>query len=143
MDIERGWRGDASEALVAADILRNGYDVAYPHGHEQKYDLIIDVGWDLLRVQIKTARDYDEYRYELEISPEKYPDSTVDIFAGATHEEGTAIYVPAHKMGKTQRVNFNPSDEMFSDWHREQANLPGDFSIDEALLEIREGTDFQ
>ena len=44
MDIERGWRGDASEALVAADIFRNGYGVAYPHGHEQKYDLIIDVG---------------------------------------------------------------------------------------------------
>ena len=143
MDIERGSRGDASEALVAADILRNGYDVAYPHGHEQKYDLIIDIGWDLLRVQIKTARDYDEYRYELEISPEKYPDGTVDIFAGAIHEEGTAIYVPAHEMRKTQRVNFNPSDEMPSDWHREQANLPGDFSIDEALLEIRKGTDSQ
>ena len=65
---------------------------------------------------------------------------TVDIFAGAIHEEGTVIYVPAHEMGKTQRVNFNSSDEMPSDWHREQANLPGDFSIDEALLEIREGT---
>jgi len=143
MDIERGCRGDASEALVAADILRNGYGVAYPHGHEQKYDLIIDVGWHLLRTQIKTARDYDEYRYELKISPERYPDGTVDIFAGAIHEEGTAIYVPAHEMGKTQRVNFNPPDEMPSDWHREQANLPGDFSIDEALLEIREGTDSQ
>ena len=143
MDIERSCRGDASEALVAADILRNGYGVAYPHGHEQKYDLIIDVGWHLLRTQIKTARDYDEYRYELKISPERYPDGTVDIFAGAIHEEGTAIYVPAHEMGKTQRVNFNPPDEMPSDWHREQANLPGDFSIDEALLEIREGTDSQ
>ena len=143
MDVERGWRGDASEALVAADILRNGYGVAYPHGHEQKYDLITDVEWGLLRVQVKTASDYDKYRYELEISPERYPDGTVDIFAGAIHEEGTAIYVPAHEMGKTQRVNFNPPEEMPSDWHREQANLPGDFSIDEALLKIREVTDSQ
>jgi hypothetical protein len=143
MDLERGCRGDASEALVAADILRNGYDVAYPHGHEQKYDLITDVGWDLLRVQVKTASDYDEYRYELEISPERYPDGTVDIFAGAIHEEGTAIYVPAHEMEKTQRVNFNPPEEMPSDWHREQANLPGEFSINEALSNIREGTDSQ
>ncbi|MFB6140859.1 MAG: group I intron-associated PD-(D/E)XK endonuclease [Halosimplex sp.] len=143
MELERGWRGDASEALVAADILRNGYDVAYPHGHEQKYDLITDVGWDLLRVQVKTASDYDEYRYELEISPERYPDGTVDIFAGAIHVEGTAIYVPAHEMGKTQRVNFNSPEEMPSDWHREQANLPGEFSIDEALRKIREGTDSQ
>jgi len=143
MELERGWRGDASEALVAADILRNGYDVAYPHGHEQKYDLITDVGWDLLRVQVKTASEYDEYRYELEISPERYPDGTVDIFAGAIHEEGTAIYVHAHEMGKTQRVNFNPPEEMPSDWHREQANLPGEFSIDEALRKIREGTNPQ
>ena len=143
MELERGWRGDASEALVAADLLRNGYDVAYPHGHEQKYDLITDVGWDLLRVQVKTASDYDEYRYELEISPERYPDGTVDIFAGAIHEEGTAIYVPAHEMGKTQRVNFNPPEEMPSDWHRKQANLPGEFSIDEALRKIREGPDSQ
>ncbi|GAA0280238.1 group I intron-associated PD-(D/E)XK endonuclease [Halobacterium noricense] len=139
MDMERGWRGDASEALVAADILRNGHGVAYPHGHEQKYDLIIDVEWGLLRVQVKTASEYDNYRYELEIDPERYPDGTVDIFAGAIHEEGTAIYVPAHEMGKTQRVNFNPPEEMPSDWHREEANLPGEFSLDEALLEIQEG----
>jgi len=69
---------------------------------------ITDVGWGLLRVQVKTTSDYDKYRYELEISPERYPDGTVDIFAGAIHEEGTAIYVPAYEMGKTQRVNFNP-----------------------------------
>jgi len=137
MDIDPGSRGDASEALVAADILRNGYTVAYPHGHEQKYDLIADVEWGLLRVQVKTAGDYDEYRYELEIDQDRYPEGSVDIFAGAIHEEGTAMYVPAHEMGRTQRVNFNPPEKMPSDHHREQANLPGEFSIDEALNKIR------
>ena len=143
MEPEQGLRGDASEALVAADILRNGYRVAYPHGHEQKYDLIIDARWGLLRVQVKTASDYDKYRYQLEISPEKYPEGTVDIFAGAIHEEGTAIYVPDHEMGRTQRVNFNPPQDMPSDYHREQANLPEDFSIDQALLKLREVADSQ
>jgi len=137
MNVEPDSRGDASEALVAADILRNGHDVAYPHGHEQKYDLIADVGWELLRVQVKTARDYDEYRYELEIDRDRYPEDSVDIFAGAIHEEGTAIYVPAHEMGRTQRVNFNPPEEMPSDHHREQANLPAEFSMDEALHKIQ------
>lgn len=141
MVIAPSWRGDASEALVAADLLRNEYAVAYPHGHERKYDMIADVKWDLLRIQVKTASEYDEYRYQLKIDPERYPDGSVDIFAGAIHDQGAAIYVPAEDMGKTQRVNFNSPEEMGSDYHRDEANLPEDFSINEAIRKIREYRD--
>jgi hypothetical protein len=138
MDISPEWRGDASEALVASDLLRNEYNVAYPHGHQQKYDLIVDAEFGLFRVQVKTAAAYDEYRYEMEIDQERYPEDSTDIFAGAIHEEGEVMYVPFEDMTRTQRVNYRPPDEMGSEHHRREANLPADFTIDAALDKLRE-----
>jgi hypothetical protein len=48
--------GNYAELRVIADAIRRGYSVSIPYGHETRYDLIIDTGKRLLRVQVKNAR---------------------------------------------------------------------------------------
>jgi hypothetical protein len=48
--------GDLSELAVAYALARNGYVVSKPLGDSHRYDLIIDDGENLSRVQVKTGR---------------------------------------------------------------------------------------
>jgi hypothetical protein len=48
--------GDVSEACVLAALVKAGYAVSRPFGENQRYDLIIDDGKRLKRVQVKTGR---------------------------------------------------------------------------------------
>ncbi len=48
--------GDRSEAKVLAALVDAGYSVSVPFGENHRYDLIIDDGCTLSRVQIKTGR---------------------------------------------------------------------------------------
>ena len=48
--------GDRSEAIVLAELVKRGYLVSIPFGENQRYDLIIDDGDKLSRVQVKTGR---------------------------------------------------------------------------------------
>jgi Holliday junction resolvase-like predicted endonuclease len=46
-------KGDLAEMLVAADLVRRGYKVAFPFGEDWDYDLIVERGGRLERVQVK------------------------------------------------------------------------------------------
>jgi Holliday junction resolvase-like predicted endonuclease len=48
-------KGDLAELMVAADLRRKGYKVAFPYGEDWDYDLILDHGGKLERVQVKYA----------------------------------------------------------------------------------------
>jgi hypothetical protein len=48
--------GDVSELEVALALARSGYIVSKPLGDSHRYDLIIDDGETLSRVQVKTGR---------------------------------------------------------------------------------------
>ena len=49
-------KGDVSELRVAAALIEAGYAVSKPFGENQRYDLVIDDGEKLARVQVKTGR---------------------------------------------------------------------------------------
>lgn len=49
-------KGEISEGHVIAHLLKLGYSVSMPFGDNQRYDLILDDGERLWRVQVKTAR---------------------------------------------------------------------------------------
>jgi hypothetical protein len=53
-------KGDASEAIVIAELKKRGEVVLTPFGDNQRYDLVIDRDSDFIRVQVKTAREIDE-----------------------------------------------------------------------------------
>jgi PD-(D/E)XK endonuclease len=49
-------KGDVSELRVAVAFTEAGYAVSKPLGENQRYDLIVDDGERLQRVQVKTGR---------------------------------------------------------------------------------------
>lgn len=48
-------KGDLSEAKIMARLLEIGYKVSVPWGKNQRYDLIVDTGDKLLKIQCKTG----------------------------------------------------------------------------------------
>lgn len=46
-------KGDLGQAMVMADTLKRGYKVALPLGEDWRYDLIVEKGNKLLRIQCK------------------------------------------------------------------------------------------
>jgi hypothetical protein len=48
-------KGDLAELRVAADLTRQGYQVAFPYGEDCDYDLIVDRCGRLERIQVKYA----------------------------------------------------------------------------------------
>lgn len=48
-------KGDLAELMVAADLRRKGYKVAFPYGEDWDYELIFDHDGNLERVQVKYA----------------------------------------------------------------------------------------
>ena len=48
--------GDVAEAQVLAALVRSGYSVSIPFGENNRYDIILDIGGELSRVQVKAGR---------------------------------------------------------------------------------------
>ena len=53
-------RGDETEARAIRDLVSSGSSVSIPFGDNDKYDLIVDDGENLYRVQCKTAWENKE-----------------------------------------------------------------------------------
>lgn len=53
-------KGELSEALILAALLRAGKVVLHPFGDNQRYDLVIDEDGKFIRVQCKTARLHEK-----------------------------------------------------------------------------------
>lgn len=49
-------KGEISEGVILAALLKKGFSVSIPFGNNQRYDFIVDEGTRLLRVQCKTGR---------------------------------------------------------------------------------------
>ena len=53
--METAARGNAAEAAVLKAFVQRGYGVLVPFGGGQPYDLVVELGSSLLRVQCKSA----------------------------------------------------------------------------------------
>lgn len=49
-------RGKMTEGRILSELLKRGISVLVPFGYSQRYDLVIDVGNKLYRLQCKTGR---------------------------------------------------------------------------------------
>jgi hypothetical protein len=103
-------KGDLAEAMVAADVLRRGYRVAFPFGEDWDYDLIVCRGAALERVQVKYAASHDgilEVRCRSHSltngrirATKHYTSSTIDWIAVYDATTGGCFYVPATELGE-------------------------------------------
>lgn len=123
--------GEKSEMMVAVDLIDNGCRVSYTHGHAHPYDLIADKDGDLLKIQVKTAKHRHKRRYFIS-SDERYDEDNVDLFAGYVHEEDEVFYAPIQELDPRIAVTFTPPEEMGSEANRKRANLPADYTFEQA-----------
>jgi hypothetical protein len=48
--------GTRTEATILAELVRRGYRVLLPFGHNQRYDMVLEIDGSFRRVQCKTGR---------------------------------------------------------------------------------------
>ncbi len=102
-------KGDLAELAVALDLRRRGYGVAFPFGEASAYDLIIERGDKLERVQVKhTASDGHVVTvrcYSMTViggkasRRHKYTAADIEWLAVYDATTATCYYVPASQLG--------------------------------------------
>lgn len=120
--------GLSVELLVAHDAMRHGCNVNFPYGGQAKYDLLIERGGKILKLQVKTARPYDpdnQHRQEI-TGLDGYQCWQVDFFAGVVDVDDIVtkwdlsvnttrhiFYKPFDDVdGQSARVNYRDPDGM-------------------------------
>lgn len=138
--------GRAGEYLVAADILKRGFD-CFNAAQGMPYDLVADVGGAILRIQVKTTRKPEilpgknrrAYRFWVSRCGKgglKQRDAgSVDIFALVALDTGQIGYLPEPSMVKTM---FIAPDEDHGTHICERKSLRNSLILDD----IKSGVDF-
>lgn len=108
--------GKAGEYLVCADLIMKGF-VAFPSEQGLPYDVLLDNGKKLLRVQVKTCekprvmpqrkKDTYVYQYTVKIHGKhkniRYGDDEVDLFALVALDTRSVGYI----LGKDMKTTIN------------------------------------
>ena len=101
--------GDTSEAVVLAELVKQGYTVSVPFGDNDPYDLVVDTVDGLHRVQIKTGWIEDGcLRFKTgskttrdgTVVVEDYANDDVESFAIRCKDTGELYWVPVDAAGK-------------------------------------------
>jgi hypothetical protein len=108
--------GDIGQSAITTDLLRRGYKVAIPYGENWDYDLILDRGTGLERVQVKYTHS-DKHKITVRCKSitttkgrvnaiKKYTNSTVDWIA--VYDEGTKLcyYIPSIELGENGKAEI-------------------------------------
>ena len=102
-------KGDLAELMVATDLLRRGYKIAFPYGEDWDYDLIVDRKGTLEKVQVKytesdgvvvTVRCRSHSLTNGKVKQTKrYTAAMIDWLA--VYDAGTerCFYIPADELG--------------------------------------------
>jgi PD-(D/E)XK endonuclease len=117
-------RGNISEALVLARYLKAGFMVSTPFGVGAPYDMIVDTGAALLRVQVKTGRlrdgtiEFETRRARSRIVRNGYEENEVDYFVicCSSVEEIYALKAEGGVCGRLRLKPTGNSQQMFVRW---------------------------
>jgi hypothetical protein len=101
--------GDISEVTVLAELIKRGYTASVPFGDNDPYDLIVDIGSELYRVQIKTGWIEDDclrFKTASKTTAEgkprmnDYDADDIDAFAVRCKDTSSLYWVPVGSAGK-------------------------------------------
>jgi hypothetical protein len=110
------WRGDICETLAAAEFMRLGYGVSRPLSNAMPYDLVVDNGRRLFKVQVKSlAMKGDVLSASLVASkyhrskraPVSYA-GRIDWFVMVSPELGRCFFAPDPELRSIQ-LRLSPS----------------------------------
>jgi len=102
-------RGDQAELAVATDLIRRGYSVSFPYGEDTDYDLVLDRGDRLERIQVKYGESAG-VRLEVRchshsltggrvIRTKRYTAATIDWLAVYDGSTDRSFYIRATELG--------------------------------------------
>jgi len=147
--------GLPEELLVAHEAIDAGWAVSFPFGGRAKYDLVLERGGVVLKVQVKTARPKDGNPLRQEnVGLGHYEAHEVDFFAGVVDfsdvetDDPPSVDGSRHifykpygdeeqdggNQGQTERVNYTRDHQ--TDYHSDVANTPEKYDF-EAQIEPR------
>ena len=101
-------KGDESEATVISELMKLGYSVSIPFGDSNRYDLIVDDGETLKKIQVKTANYkgdkikfncYSDVYKNGERETNSYDKTEIDAFVVYCKEIGDCFWVDVEKAG--------------------------------------------
>jgi hypothetical protein len=111
-------KGNSSEGIILAAYLRAGFVVSIPFGNGAAYDLIIDTGERLLKIQVKTgwrSRGCLFYKNRRRIRDtsrngmRKYKAEEFDYLAIYDPQSDAIYVVPSIMMEADGRLRLEPS----------------------------------
>jgi hypothetical protein len=92
-------RGEWVEALFIAELLRRGYIVLKPWGDSQPFDVALNFGTRILRVQVKSTSYRVDNGYKCQFKGNfhgrQYTPKLLDFFAGYVVPQETWYLIPA------------------------------------------------
>lgn len=114
------FKGNLTELKCLIGFMSMGFDCSIPYGDNSRYDMIVDVGDELLRVQCKSAsnpikdgkRDLSAFQISTvtqtvntkEIVRRRYTDAQIDYFATCYEDKVYIIPVEECSTAKTLRL---------------------------------------
>jgi hypothetical protein len=109
--------GNRSEGVVLSAYLEAGFTVSLPFGSGASYDLVVDAGARLLKVQVKTAWisggciHYKSQRRQpgAGLTRRAYRSGEVDYFVAYAPATKTIYAVPADGHGVEGRLRLHPA----------------------------------
>src|SRR5947209_5104499 len=105
-------RGEWAELCFMARAAGLGMGVMRPFGDSRRYDVAVEAGRRLVRVQVRSTiyrRRGKEYSLNM-MGPgrKRYPPGTVDFFAVYLIPEDQWYIIPFEALGKKMTVHFTP-----------------------------------
>ena len=110
--------GDLTELTVATEAVKAGYNVLFPFGDRERYDMAIDVGGCILCVQVKTcAINKWGSGFTIDCRTGNHKDGQLvkhhytsdEVEYMATAFEGKAYLIPIEECYATKTLRFKAS----------------------------------
>ena len=105
-------RGEAAEAAFLAKAASQGFGVAKPWGDSERYDFIIDSGYNFWRVQVKSSQLHANRCYHIKTSGWKnrtYTSREIDFLIAYIIPENLWYVVPVEAIVPGTHLRFYPA----------------------------------
>jgi len=122
-------KGSVGELLVAADLLRIGWNISFPYGENTKYDLIIEKEGNIKRIQVKSVFPrkgvlHINCRSSNNWSINKYLSTDFEFIAAVDLESHKIYYIPSNKI-RNRLINLRLVQT--SNNQKKKINLASDY----------------
>jgi hypothetical protein len=134
--------GNSSEAIVLAAYLEAGFAISIPFGAGASYDLVVDTGHRLFKVQVKTAwLSHGCVHYKSQrrqpghgLTRRTYREGEVDYFVAYCPANENLYAVPALNHGTHGRLRLEPTKNGQAKFVR----LADDYVWEHHIVELRQ-----